>query len=80
MGEVNGGIFLREPLAAQPREPDTSALVRTFGVHQVPCATTETRTRLALEGPHPGSRWLLLARKAWTSCASAWPSASRRRL
>lgn len=40
MGEVNGAIFLREPMAAQPRPPDTNALVRTFNVHKVPCATT----------------------------------------
>ena len=33
------GIFLRDPLAAQPHEPDVLALMRVCDVHNVPLAT-----------------------------------------
>jgi len=32
-------IFLRDPLTAQPHEPDVSALMRICDVHEVPLAT-----------------------------------------
>lgn len=32
-------IFLRDPLTAQPHEPDVSALMRVCDVHNVPLAT-----------------------------------------
>lgn len=32
-------IFLRDPLTAQPHEPDVSALLRICDVHSVPLAT-----------------------------------------
>jgi methylglyoxal synthase len=32
-------IFLRDPLTAQPHEPDVSALLRVCDVHEVPLAT-----------------------------------------
>ncbi len=32
-------IFFRDPLTAQPHEPDVSALMRICDVHQVPLAT-----------------------------------------
>ncbi len=32
-------IFLRDPLAAQPHEPDINALLRLCDVHQIPLAT-----------------------------------------
>lgn len=32
-------IFLRDPLAAQPHEPDVQALMRVCDVHNVPLAT-----------------------------------------
>ncbi|AGB41377.1 methylglyoxal synthase [Halobacteroides halobius DSM 5150] len=32
-------IFLRDPLTAQPHEPDVSALLRVCDVHNVPLAT-----------------------------------------
>jgi dephospho-CoA kinase len=36
---LNGVIFLRDPLTAQPHEPDVSALLRLCDVHQIPLAT-----------------------------------------
>jgi methylglyoxal synthase len=38
-GEVKAVIFLRDPLMAQPHEPDISALLRICDVHNVPLAT-----------------------------------------
>jgi methylglyoxal synthase len=32
-------FFFRDPLTAQPHEPDVSALMRVCDVHQVPLAT-----------------------------------------
>lgn len=38
-GEMDFVIFLRDPLTAQPHEPDVSALLRICDVHHVPLAT-----------------------------------------
>lgn len=38
-GEVHAVIFFRDPLTAQPHEPDVSALLRVCDVHNVPLAT-----------------------------------------
>ncbi|HEY3425755.1 MAG TPA: methylglyoxal synthase [Negativicutes bacterium] len=38
-GEVTLVIFLRDPLTAQPHEPDINALLRVCDVHNVPVAT-----------------------------------------
>ena len=38
-GDVRAVIFLRDPLMAQPHEPDISALLRMCDVHNVPLAT-----------------------------------------
>lgn len=38
-GEMDMIIFLRDPLTAQPHEPDVSALLRLCDVHCVPLAT-----------------------------------------
>ena len=38
-GDVRAVIFLRDPLMAQPHEPDISALLRVCDVHDVPLAT-----------------------------------------
>jgi len=38
-GDVRAVIFLRDPLTAQPHEPDISALLRICDVHDVPLAT-----------------------------------------
>lgn len=37
--EMDMVIFFRDPLTAQPHEPDISALLRLCDVHQVPLAT-----------------------------------------
>ena len=37
--EVMAVIFFRDPLTAQPHEPDVSALLRLCDVHNVPLAT-----------------------------------------
>lgn len=37
--KLDGVIFLRDPLTAQPHEPDVSALLRVCDVHAVPLAT-----------------------------------------
>jgi methylglyoxal synthase len=39
MGELDIIIFLRDPLTAQPHEPDVSALLRLCDVHCIPLAT-----------------------------------------
>lgn len=38
-GTIDMVIFLRDPLTAQPHEPDVSALLRVCDVHNVPLAT-----------------------------------------
>jgi methylglyoxal synthase len=47
-GEVDIVIFLRDPMTAQPHEPDINALVRACDVHDVPCATNVASARLLL--------------------------------
>jgi methylglyoxal synthase len=38
-GKIQAVLFFRDPLTAQPHEPDVSALMRVCDVHQVPLAT-----------------------------------------
>lgn len=38
-GNIDMVIFLRDPLTAQPHEPDVTALLRICDVHGVPLAT-----------------------------------------
>lgn len=38
-GEIEALLFFRDPLTAQPHEPDVSALMRVCDVHRVPLAT-----------------------------------------
>lgn len=38
-GKIAAVIFFRDPLTAQPHEPDVSALMRVCDVHRVPLAT-----------------------------------------
>lgn len=48
MGLVDAVIFLRDPMTAQPHEPDINALVRACDVHDVPCATNMATARMLL--------------------------------
>lgn len=47
-GEVDAVIFLRDPLTAQPHEPDITALLRVCDVHNVPLATNLATADLIL--------------------------------
>jgi methylglyoxal synthase len=38
-GRIDAVLFLRDPLTAQPHEPDVSALMRVCDVHRIPLAT-----------------------------------------
>jgi methylglyoxal synthase len=48
--EVDAIIFLRDPLTAQPHEPDITALLRICDVHDTPLATTRTAAEYVLDG------------------------------
>ncbi len=42
-------VFLRDPMTAQPHEPDINALVRACDVHNIPCATNTASAKLMLK-------------------------------
>jgi methylglyoxal synthase len=46
--EIDLVIFLRDPLTAQPHEPDVLALLRICDVHKVPLATNIVSAELLL--------------------------------
>ena len=48
-GELNLIIFLRDPLTAQPHEPDVSALLRLCDVQAIPLATNTSSAVIMLE-------------------------------
>lgn len=41
-------LFFRDPLTAQPHEPDISALIRLADVHKIPIATNSSTATLLL--------------------------------
>ncbi|MBS5115551.1 MAG: methylglyoxal synthase [Erysipelotrichaceae bacterium] len=43
-------IFFRDPLTAQPHEPDVSALMRLCDVHNVPLASNINAAKIMIEG------------------------------
>lgn len=47
---LDGVIFLRDPLTAQPHEPDVSALLRLCDVHQTPLATNLATAEMIING------------------------------
>lgn len=48
-GQMGLIIFLRDPLTAQPHEPDVSALLRLCDVQAIPLATNRTSAVIMLE-------------------------------
>ena len=54
-GELDLIIFLRDPLTAQPHEPDVSALLRLCDVQKIPLATNISSATIMLETLKNGS-------------------------
>ena len=54
-GELGLIIFLRDPLTAQPHEPDVSALLRLCDVQKIPLATNVSSAKIMLEALKNGS-------------------------
>ena len=54
-GELNLIIFLRDPLTAQPHEPDVSALMRLGDVQKIPLATNASSATIMLEALKNGT-------------------------
>ncbi len=48
-GELHLIVFLRDPLTAQPHEPDVSALLRLCDVQSIPLATNVSSAVIMLE-------------------------------
>jgi len=48
LGQVEAVIFFRDPLTAQPHEPDVSALLRVCDVHNIPLATNPASAKAIL--------------------------------
>lgn len=47
-------IFLRDPLTAQPHEPDVNALIRLSDVYEIPLATNIGTAEMLLRGVKAG--------------------------
>jgi len=47
---IDGIVFLRDPLTAQPHEPDISALLRICDVNDTPIATNRSSAEFLIEG------------------------------
>ena len=54
-GELDLIIFLRDPLTAQPHEPDVSALLRLGDVQRIPLATNINSATIMLEALKNGT-------------------------
>ncbi len=54
-GELDLIIFLRDPLTAQPHEPDVSALLRLCDVQKIPLATNGNSAKIMLEALKNGT-------------------------
>jgi methylglyoxal synthase len=52
-GQVTAVLFFRDPLTAQPHEPDISALMRVCDVHGVPLATNRATAEAIVEKMTP---------------------------
>ncbi|MBD7945208.1 MULTISPECIES: methylglyoxal synthase [Psychrobacillus] len=59
--EMDMVIFFRDPLTAQPHEPDVTALIRLCDVYQIPLATNMGTAEVLLKGIEEGFLdWRLL--------------------
>ncbi len=54
--EMDMIIFFRDPLTAQPHEPDVTALLRLCDVYKIPLATNEASAEILIRGLESG--WL----------------------
>jgi methylglyoxal synthase len=52
--EMDIVIFFRDPLTAQPHEPDVSALIRLCDVYQIPLATNMGTAEILIHGLQRG--------------------------
>jgi len=52
--EIDLVIFFRDPLTAQPHEPDVSALFRLCDVHNIPLATNVATAEVLVRGLERG--------------------------
>lgn len=52
--EMDCILFFRDPLTAQPHEPDVSALLRLCDVHGVPLATNMATAEVLIKGIEDG--------------------------
>ncbi len=48
--EIDLVLFFRDPLTAQPHEPDVSALFRLCDVHNIPLATNSATAEVMIRG------------------------------
>lgn len=48
--EIDMVIFLRDPMTAQPHEPDINALLRVCDVHNIPLATNIATAEILIKG------------------------------
>jgi len=48
--EIDLVIFLRDPLAKQPHDPDIAALLKVCDVHDIPLATNLSSAEILLKG------------------------------
>lgn len=63
-GEMDLVLFFRDPLTAQPHEPDVSALLRLCDVYRIPLATNSTTAELLLKAiEHGDFDWRALIKK-----------------
>jgi len=53
-GELDLIVFLRDPLTAQPHEPDVSALLRLCDVQSIPLATNYASAVIMLDAVKTG--------------------------
>jgi len=62
--EMDMVIFFRDPLTAQPHEPDVSALMRLCDVHLIPLATNMAAGEVLIQGLKRGDfNWRNIVRQ-----------------